>query len=305
MSKKKQIPIHRMHEKFSGIYVKSLGVEKSSAPAYEISQPHRHDYYYCVLLDKGEMALEVDFEKVQITGPSLFLSYPGQIHRIISAQMKRGWYLAFDPSMLDKQLRNILDQCLSEVILLQLSSEQSASFFSFLNHLHAVHDDQGQMFRKTITQAMLTAFVYQLASAYLSIEKIGLSRHSVRSIEITKTFRQLLRRNFNLMKKPSAFAAQMNITASYLNDTVRSVTGFPVTYYIQQELMREAQRLLYHSDLTVKEIAGDLGFEDEKYFNRLFRKVIGVSPGAFRKKGEMSHSVIPSAGTRADKRLSH
>lgn len=42
--------------------------------------------------------------------------------------------------------------------------------------------------------------------------------------------------------------------------------------------MREAQHLLYHSDFSVKEIAGKPGFEDEKYFNRLFRKVIGVSP---------------------------
>jgi AraC-like DNA-binding protein len=37
-----------------------------------------------------------------------------------------------------------------------------------------------------------------------------------------------------------------------------------------------------------QEIADNLGFEDEKYFNRLFRKVIGVSPGTFRKKGETS-----------------
>ena len=96
----------------------------------------------------------------------------------------------------------------------------------------------------------------------------------------------MLRRNFKSMKRPSEFAANMNIMVSYLNDTVRSVTGFPVTYYIQQELMREAQRLLYHSDLAIKEIADTLGFDDAQYFNRLFSKVIGVPPGAFRKKAE-------------------
>jgi len=40
---------------------------------------------------------------------------------------------------------------------------------------------------------------------------------------------------------------------------------------------------LYYSGLSVKEIGNALGFEDEKYFNRLFKKVIGISPGAFRK----------------------
>ena len=286
MSKKKKIPVHRMDEIFSGVYIKPLFPDKSSRLDYENSEPHRHDFYYCVLLEKGKMELEVDFQKVQLNDQSLFLSYPGQIHQVNAARMERGWYVAFDPSVIDEQLKNILDQCLSEVILVPLSPGQSTQFFSFIDHLYSVYSDEAQMFRHTIMQSLVVAFVYQLASAYLSLEKVALIRHSARSIEITKTFKQILRRNFKSMKKPSEFAAQMNITVSHLNDTVRSVTGFPVTYYIQQELMREARRLLYHSGLTVKEIAGTLGFEDAKYFNRLFSKVTGVSPGAFRKQGE-------------------
>lgn len=288
MNRKEKIPVHRMDDWFSGIYIKPFGAEKAAGKDYEISQPHRHDFYFCVLLDKGKMELEVDFEKTQLTDQTLFLSYPGQIHRIISARMERGWFLAFNPSILDEQLKNILDQCLSEIMLVPLSPEQSTSFSSFINHLYAAYDDQSLLFRQTVTQSMVTAFIYQVASAYLSMERFSLIRHSPRSIEITKIFKQILRRNFKTMKRPAEFADKMNITVSYLNDTVRAVTGFPVTFYIQQELMREAQRLLYHSDLTVKEIADNLGFEDAKYFNRLFAKVIGISPGAFRKKNETS-----------------
>jgi AraC-like DNA-binding protein len=288
MSKKGKIPVHRMDDWLSGLYIKPAGIEKSSLTSYEISQPHRHDFYYCVLLDKGKMELEVDFQKIQLTNQSLFFSYPGQIHQINSARMERGWFLAFDPSLLDEQLKNILDQCLSEVILLPLSTQQSMGFVSLISHLYTVYNDQTQMFHRTVVQALVIAFVYQIASAYMSMEKFNLIRHSARSIQITKTFKQILRRNFKSMKRPSAYAAEMNITVSHLNDTVRSVTGFPVTYYIQHELMREARRLLYHSDLTIKEIADALGFEDPTYFNRLFSKVIGVSPGAFRKKAETS-----------------
>lgn len=277
-----------MDDWLSGVYIKPAGVEKSSLTSYEISQPHRHNFYYCVLLEKGKMELEVDFRKIRLADQSLFFSYPGQIHRINSARMERGWFLAFDPSIIDEQLKNILDQCLSEVILVPLSPEQSTGFSSLINHLYAVYKDQTQLFHQTVIRSLVIAFGYQIASAYLSREKFHLIRHSTRSIEITKTFKQILRHNFKSMKKPSAFAAKMNMTTSYLNDTVRSVTGFPVTYYIQQELMREAQKLLYHSDLTVRQVADTLGFEDERYFNRLFSKVIGISPGAFRKKSEKS-----------------
>jgi len=287
MSKKQKIQIHRMDDWFSGVYIKPFGTEKPSGHSYKRSEPHRHDYYYCVLLDKGTMELEVDFEKVQLTDQTLFLSYPGQIHRIVSARMDRGWFLAFDPAVLDERLKNILDQRLSEVIIVPLSLEQSTGFCSFAAHLYKVYEDPAQLFRHDITQSLMTGLVYQIASAYLSLEKSNLIRHSARNVEITKTFKQKLRQNFKLMKRPSEYAAKMNVTVTHLNDTVRSVTGFPVTYYIQQELMREARRLLYYADLSVKEIARELGFEDEKYFNRLFNKVVGVSPGAFRKAGEI------------------
>jgi AraC family transcriptional activator of pobA len=76
MNKKEKIPVHRMDDWFSGVYIKPFGAEKSTGQAYEISRPHRHDFYYCVLVDKGKMELEVDFEKIQLTDQSLFLSYP-------------------------------------------------------------------------------------------------------------------------------------------------------------------------------------------------------------------------------------
>jgi hypothetical protein len=56
---------------------------------------------------------------------------------------------------------------------------------------------------------MVTAFIYQLVSAYLSMEKLNLIRHCPRSIEITKNFKQIFRRNFKTMKKPSEFADRM------------------------------------------------------------------------------------------------
>lgn len=286
MSKKEKIRVHKMDDWFSGLYIKPFGAAVSR-PDYDYSLPHRHDFYYCVLVEKGQLEIEVDFEKILITDNSFFLSYPGQVHKIVSVTGERGWFLAFDPAMLDQQLKNILDQCLSEVVLAAVPQQQMINLSSFADQLFLIYNDKVNMFRQAITQSMVTAMVYQLASAYLPVENFKLLKHSTRSIEITKSFKQRLRRNFKLLKKPSDYAARINITVSHLNDTVSAVTGFPVTYYIQQELMLEARRLLLHSDLSVKEIANLLGFEDAQYFNRLFRKVMGISPGSFKKKSEI------------------
>ncbi|WP_231577446.1 helix-turn-helix domain-containing protein [Sphingobacterium sp. IITKGP-BTPF85] len=77
---------------------------------------------------------------------------------------------------------------------------------------------------------------------------------------------------------------RLNISTPYLNECVKDVTGYPVSYHIQQRIILEAKRLLYHSDKSVKEIADALGFEDYPYFSRLFSKVTGMSALSFRNK---------------------
>lgn len=282
----KAIPVHEMEDWLCGMYMKPAGKNMTVLTSYKTSEPHRHDFYYCVLVEKGQIELEVDFTKIQLTNRALFFSYPGQVHQINSAKIQSGWFVAFNPALFNQQLKDIFDQCLSEVILLSLSPQQFAGFNSYIDHLYKVYEDASHLFRQNAIQAMATAFVYQIASTYLTMEKIHLIRYPSRSVEITKRFMQLIRHKYKSMKKPCDYAAEMNITTSYLTDTVKSVTGFPATWFIQQELMREARRLLYHSDISVKEVADVLGYEDDKYFNRLFSKIVGVSPGSFKKNGD-------------------
>jgi AraC-like DNA-binding protein len=283
MSKKEKIPVHRMDDWLAGVYLKSFSTVKAFGPNYVISEPHRHDFYYCVLLDKGDMELEVDFKRIKLGDHAVFLSYPEQVHRIISTNLEKAWFLAFDPSIIDEQLKNILDQCLSEVMVLTLAPAKSTELSALIGHLDTVYNDPDERFRQSIVHSILTAFIYQVASAYLSKEQLELNKHPSRNVEITRLFKQILRQNFKSMKRPSEYADRINISVSHLNDTVKSVTGFSVTHFIQQEYLREAQRLLHYSDLSVKEIAQSVGLDDAQYFNRLFSKVIGISPGLFRK----------------------
>ena len=50
--------------------------------------------------------------------------------------------------------------------------------------------------------------------------------------------------------------------------------------------MREAARLLAYTRMTAQAIAYQLGYQDPSYFNRRFRKVMGLSPGAYRQRLE-------------------
>jgi AraC-like DNA-binding protein len=101
---------------------------------------------------------------------------------------------------------------------------------------------------------------------------------------ITRDFRALLIQEYKKLKSPGDYAAALHLSLSYLNEAVKEATGFTVTYWIHQEVMLEAKRLLYHSSCTVKEIAYELGYEDPTYFSRLFKKTVGKTPGEFREQ---------------------
>jgi len=268
----------------SGIRIERIDGEILNVPS-ELHEPHRHDHCICIMVEKGTIETSVDFRKTSIRKSSLFVSHPGQVHQLLKSTRVTGWVLSIDNKLVDDTVSSIMQQSLSEVINLELSPGESGWFKTILELTAGTASKNSGMVINFQTQVTLaTAFMHQVAFVYQGREQRSTLHHSANSIHITKKFKQVLKQQFRTWKRPSDYAGILNISVSHLNDTVKAVTGFSLTYLIQQEVIREAQRLLYYSDLSVKEIAVSLGYEDYKYFNRLFSKVAGISPGAFRKQ---------------------
>jgi len=89
-------------------------------------------------------------------------------------------------------------------------------------------------------------------------------------------------KNIRTIKSPSGYSTRLNVSPSYLNESVKHITGLPVSYWIQQEILLEAKRLLYYSEFNVKQIAYELGYDDPSYFSRFFRRAAGMSALEFR-----------------------
>lgn len=79
------------------------------------------------------------------------------------------------------------------------------------------------------------------------------------------------------------FASQLNFSPHYLSDTLRTLTGQSTQMHIQNKLIEKAKEFLSTTDLSVAEIAYQLGFEYPQSFNKLFKKKTDMSPLEFRK----------------------
>lgn len=75
---------------------------------------------------------------------------------------------------------------------------------------------------------------------------------------------------------------QLHLSPSYLGDMLRSLTGQNAQQHIQNKLIEKAKEKLSTSDLSVSEIAYELGFEYAQSFSRLFKTKTTLSPLEFR-----------------------
>ncbi|MGI4870869.1 MAG: helix-turn-helix domain-containing protein [Janthinobacterium lividum] len=90
-------------------------------------------------------------------------------------------------------------------------------------------------------------------------------------------FRQILERQYAINKTVTAYADQLNVTANYLSEVIKRETGFAASHHIRRSSMMEAQRLAYAGQLSMKETAHALGYDDIAHFGKLFKRYTGVN----------------------------
>ncbi len=77
-------------------------------------------------------------------------------------------------------------------------------------------------------------------------------------------------------------ADQLNVSSHYLSDMLRSLTGQNTQQHIHNKLIEKAKEVLSISNLSIAEVAYQLGFEHPQSFNKIFKRKTGMSPVEFR-----------------------
>ena len=115
-----------------------------------------------------------------------------------------------------------------------------------------------------ITHKQLDAEEDEIRALVLEI-KDYLDRHYINEINLTE------------------MAASLYINPFYLIHVFKKETGFSPKQYVINRRIGEAQNMLINTNKTFAEISKLVGYDNSNYFNHLFKKIIGVSPGKFRK----------------------
>jgi len=228
-----------------------------------------------------------DFQK----GTMFFLS-PNQLvgHALEALEEANGWLLFFHHSYLanhklEKEVLNygFFDYEVNEALHLSAKEEQVME----------------QLFENMFTELQLAIDKFSRSVVVSNLELLltysnrfygrqFITRHDVETNFLIQ-FDNLLnayfqKESFETDGIPSInlFADQLNMSAKYLGDKLKVLTGKTAKEYIDIKLIEKAKTLLQQRKLSVSEIAYQIGFEYPQYFSRFFKKKVGISPKAFQ-----------------------
>ncbi|MDR6760040.1 AraC-like DNA-binding protein [Flavobacterium sp. 2755] len=279
--KLKSIPVNALPSEISTAVIIGRASFNGSPNSEEVERSHRDGGYTFILQEKGITNIEIDFRKQKIKGPAVIFIHPNQVHRVISFEeaVITSWIISVEN--IHPEYLKILED-LTPVNILSLTEDVLSIIEETASTCIKISNRREEKMYASILKESCNTLITLVISQYLAEFKPAekYSRFEV----VTKAFKKVLELNFTTIKSPSAYADILNISTPYLNECLKTATGYSVSYHIQQRVVLEAKRLLYHSDKSIKEIATDLGYDDYSYFTRLFSKIVQMTPLAFRNK---------------------
>lgn len=277
----RHIPIHTLSDispEGIGIFVWDRLSDKTAKP-----YSHRDDYYMLVICFEGSLSIKIDFTEVTCRTNDCLIVSPGQVHRIVSIDARSGIMLAIDPCHLAPPYAEKLERFTLRHNRISLPAALVPDIKRVGETVAA--GDYGSA-KATIWKDAANLLVGMIAS-HLP-DDTEASRKSARYASITVRLRALLHNETDWTRPASRYADTLHISASYLNEAVKAMTGSSTTAYVRQQMVVRAKRQLAYTDRSVAEIALSLGFPDNAYFSRLFSRLTGISPSTFRRKNRES-----------------
>lgn len=251
------------------------------------------DFYGITLKIKAPNFLKYGRSYIDFEEGCLYGSAPRQLLEIPKGSeigSFEGWALYFHPDLIrGTELMNkissygFFDYKTNEA--LHLSDNEKSTLFSIIRRIEEEYKANIDPFSQKVLVSNIELLLSYI-ERYFSRQFI--TRKSQNS-DLLSNFEYLVKEYFNSgltrekgLPTVQYFADQLYLSSSYLSDLLKKETSQNAQTLIHHHLIEKAKDLLHNSEISISEVAYQLGFENPPYFSRLFKKKTKMSPSEYR-----------------------
>lgn len=276
---------HTLSEFPYNTYLCSIPLDFSLVPL------HWHAELEIVVIKKGRGLISVDFDKRPVVSGDIVFIRPGQLHSI---EQEQSWEMEYENIILKPELfiSGETDLCARQYILPLMEGQFHCG--AFLTPALPSYPELSGCISRIDSLCEKRPLGYQLAVKGLLFELLFiLISHQngkesspalqSKSLEKMKTILKYVEEHYSEHITIDTMASVAFYSKSHFMKFFKAHMGTGFIEYLNDYRLTIAERLLRTSDASVLEIAEMSGFENLSYFNRIFKRKYGQSPGNRRK----------------------
>jgi len=250
-----------------------LWLAKSKYPSGSALATHLHDYYQIYYVISGEGDFIVNEERVKMSQGMYLFTRPNDSHGITDTRDVDGKPLR----MLEVKyavFNNELKESLNHVPNVCLGSENIEALLSLIFKEGL---EMSPWYRQIGTHTLITALYY-----IIRYQKMNLSTNEQKS-RVTTQIKEYIKVNYTNEVSLDKVSEHIGHSKNYICKTFKENTGMTINLFLNKVRMQQAAQLLVNTNLDISEISSKVGYNNIYHFIKTFKKIVGTSPGNFRK----------------------
>jgi AraC-like DNA-binding protein len=253
-----------------------------------VYEPDRTNCFTIMWIASGQGSVDVDATAHPFSADMLLFVSPYRRVRIVAIRRLRGATIRFHANFLCVETFHAESGCSGVLFndpfgspLVQVPRGGRVEIRRLIERVMAEMNGAQTGSNEVVTASLKILLVMATRWKNATASPRSLIRADLRD-PLLQQLSELVEQHYRTLHAASEYARLLHITPKTLARLTRTHFGRSMTAVIRERLLIDAKWDLLHTLKPVKQIANDLGFADELYFSRFFKKATGRAPTIFR-----------------------
>lgn len=244
--------------------------------------------YSILFCRSGSAYIEIDFNRHYITQNTQVIITTGtHVQGIEISDNFTCSFIVFRKDIYNEvtaRLEPSFTYFLKEYPCVQLSPQNIRKMTLFMQMIEEFYHEKNNCFRSDIFKNYIQSLLLDIYDKTRTLFNIDKSKNVGRQEELFIKFIHLVYKYTPREREVGFYAEQLCISPRYLSSIVQCIAGCTVKSIIDKHSIQVIKALLKSADKSIQNISYDLGFPDQSFFARYFKKHTGMSPQGYRLK---------------------